>query len=440
MKETLVPILHFIRGKVNAGIILLLVTVVAMIVANSPFADDYFALFEETKISIDFKIWSLSKPLYYWINDGLMAIFFFLVGLEVKREIMIGELSTVKKALLPILAAIGGMLIPAGIFVLINYNNPQYIDGWAIPMATDIAFAMGILALLKSRVPAELKIFLTSLAIVDDIGAVLTIAVFYTGEIALTYLGISLACWLLLFLLNRLGVRNLWIYILIGILGVWYPMLLSGVHATIAGVLVAFTIPLQRKFDLGEFAKRAKANLEEFAETDYKEEHPVLGSRQYQLLENLQTKIEGVSSPLQRMEHNIHNFTLYFIMPLFAFANTGIRLTDFDFGLLFNSQLAVGVMAGLVVGKVVGIVAFVWVFQKTGVIQIPSSLTWRHILGASFLAGIGFTMSIFITDLAFHGDTLVTISKVAILLASLFAGLVGFGLLRGGKAVVEQEG
>ncbi|MCI4671230.1 MAG: Na+/H+ antiporter NhaA [Bacteroidia bacterium] len=428
--EAIKPIFRFIKKEINSGIVLIAVSILAMIVANSQWAKGYFELFEDTYISIDFHLWSLKKPLHYWINDGLMAIFFFMIGLEVKREVMIGELSSFKKALFPMVGAIGGMLVPALIFFLININNPTYINGWAIPMATDIAFALGILALLRSQAPPELKVFLTSLAIVDDIGAVLTIAVFYTDDISLTYLLLAFGSWAFLLLLNTLRVRITWLYILIGILAVWYPLLLSGVHATVAGVMVALAIPLRRAAHRDEFISNVGAALNNFKNNSEGESIYTLNSNQYDAVEDIKEYSRKVSSPLQSMEHNIHEFTLYFIMPVFAFANTGIQLSTIELGELASNPLSQGIFLGLVAGKVIGILGFVFIFQKLKIINIPESLSWRHLLGGSFLAGIGFTMSIFISELAFHGDDLIPISKVSILCASIVAGVVGYLILK----------
>ncbi len=429
MKDIVKPILRFIKHKINAGVVLLLATVAAMIVANTPLSDFYFNLFEKTYIDFKFEFWNLSKPLYYWINDGLMAVFFFLIGLEVKREIKIGELSTPKKALLPTIAAIGGMVVPALIFVLFNRNNHLYINGWAIPVATDIAFALGVISLLGKRVPVELKIFLTSLAVVDDIGAVLTIAVFYTADISFYYLIIALAVWIVLFVLNKAGVRNIWIYIVIGIFGVWYPLLKSGVHATIAGVLVAFTIPMARKYNLKRFVDNVQISLNQF-KNYFRPKKTMLTPEQYDSIDDIKNYCNKVSSPLQRLENGLHKFTFYFIMPLFAFANTGIKFEDFDFNLFASRNLPLGIFSGLVFGKVIGISLFVFIFHKLKLIKLPLNVSFRQIIGAGFLAGIGFTMSIFIAELAFHNDELINISKVSILFASLIAGIIGFFMLR----------
>lgn len=430
MLNQLQPIFKFIKSQINAGIVLIAVTVLAMLIANSPLSQYYFDLFEKTYISIDFYLWQLSKPLYYWINDGLMAIFFFLIGLEVKREILIGELSSPQKAMFPMVGAIGGIAFPAAIFISINWGNSVYLNGWAIPTATDIAFALGIITLLKTKAPIELKIFLTTLAVIDDIAAVLAIAIFYTSDIAFTYLIISFAGLGLLFILNKLGVRYLWIYLIIGLLAVWYPMLKSGVHATIAGVLLAFTIPFKRNVNTETFIEKVRGALDNFRQSSNKESQLKLNANQYSALTEIMEAADNVSSPLQNLEHNLHNFTLYFIMPLFAFANTGIMFEDFDLGTLVTSNLSFGIFFGLFVGKVLGISLFVWIAKKFKIIVIPKTINFQQIIGAGFLAGIGFTMSIFITDLAFHGDELIIVSKISILFASLLSGFTGYFLIK----------
>jgi len=427
--EAIKPIFRFIQKEINSGIILIIATILAMIIANSPWAHFYFELFEETKISIDFQLWSLNKPLHYWINDGLMAIFFFMIGLEVKREILIGELSSIKKSLFPLVAALGGMIVPALIFVAINFDNPKYINGWAIPMATDIAFALGILAVLGSKAPTELKVFLTSLAIVDDIGAVLTIAIFYTDDISFLHLGIALGSWGFLLLLNQLKVRLTWVYLVVGVLAVWYPLLLSGVHATVAGVMVAFAIPLWRQVDTSAYIAKVQDALGNFHRYSGGEDVYKLNSEQYDAVEDIKSYSRKVSSPHQILEHNIHDFTLYFIMPLFAFANTGIELKSIDLNTLVTTPLAQGIFFGLLIGKVVGILSFIFIFDRLGIIKIPPTLSWQHLIGGGFLAGIGFTMSIFISELAFHGDLLIPLSKVSILTASVFSGLLGYTII-----------
>ncbi len=424
------PIVRFIQKEVNSGIVLVFVTALAMLVANLPIRELYFHFFEETIISVDFQFLTLSKSLHHWINDGLMAIFFFLIGLEVKREILIGELSTPKKALFPMIAALGGMLVPALIFTGFNFNEADQINGWAIPMATDIAFALGIITLLKSKVPMELKIFLTTLAIIDDLGAVVTIAFFYTNDISMNFLLLALAGCLVLWGLNKVGVRVLWPYVLIGILVVWYPLLKSGVHATIAGVLVAFTIPLRRAVNAEYFVAKVRGSVDEFWANSEDESRYKLNASQYSTIGAIEEICDKVTSPLQHLEHNLHNFTLYLIMPLFAFANTGIFLKEFDFSSLTSSTLSMGIFFGLFMGKVIGITLFTFIFHRLKLIIIPPSISWMQLIGAGFLAGIGFTMSIFITELAFHDNGLGVVSKVSILLASIVSGIVGYVILK----------
>jgi NhaA family Na+:H+ antiporter len=322
------------------------------------------------------------------------------------------------------------MVLPALIFLIFNSSDPIHSKGWAIPMATDIAFVLGILSLMKNRVPLSLKVFLTTLAIVDDLGAVLTIAFFYTSKISFTYLIIAFSGWLLLWIINRVGVRSFWVFLIIGIFCVWYPLLKSGVHATIAGVLVAFTIPVNRKYRISEFVEKVGNSLNELQDSPGNEKQTLLKSKQYHAVEEIKTHCEKVSSPLQNLEHGLYNFTFYFIMPLFAFANTGIRLGDIEFGSLFQNNLATGIFSGLFLGKIAGIVGFVWIFRKLGLLAFPEGVNWKHIIGAGFLAGIGFTMSIFITDLAFHGDQLISFSKIAILTGSMCAGVVGYFILK----------
>jgi NhaA family Na+:H+ antiporter len=432
-QKALTPIVKNIGQHVNSGTILLLSTIAALIVANSPLSKFYFDLFEDTYLSIDFHFWHLKKPLYYWINDGLMAIFFLLIGLEIKRELIIGELSSLQKALVPLVAAIGGMVVPALFYVGVNFANPDIIDGWAIPMATDIAFALGIMAILGKKVPIELKVLLTSLAIVDDLGAVLTIAIYYTDSIEMGYLVLSIVSWIGLFLLGRMGVRSLPVFILIGVLLVWYPMLKSGVHATVAGVMVAFTIPIRRKHDTGGFLKNIGESIERFRKGSEEKEGRLLNHEQYVAIEHIEDHCKDVTSPLQRLEHQLHTITLYGIMPLFAFANTGIDFSTVNFAEVSSSGLSVGIILGLFLGKVVGIVSFIYLFRGLKIIQLPQKLILNQYIGAGFLAGIGFTMSIFITDLAFHGADIADTAKMAILLASLLSGIVGFTILARSK-------
>lgn len=360
---------EFFESEKAGGIVLVFVTMLSLTLANSPLQLDYINFWE-------FDLGG--HTLVHWINDGLMTIFFLLIGLELEREVYVGELSSVKKASLPILGAFGGMLVPVGIFILLNLNSGIF-TGAGIPMATDIAFAIGILSLLGSRVPTALKVFLTALAVIDDLGAIIVISIFYTSNIVLSNLIIALAIYLILIILNRLKVHSLIPYIVGGIV-MWYFMLHSGVHATITGVLLAFAIP----FGNGR--------------------------------EN---------SPSHYLQHKLHKPVAFFILPVFALANTCITIgADWQNGLLQSNSL--GIMAGLVFGKPLGIVLFSFIGVKLGLSALPSNLKWGSIIGTGFLGGIGFTMSIFITMLAFDTSPLANSSKIAILIASFIAGTIGF--------------
>lgn len=429
MAKLLYPIILSIKKQMNGGIVLLIATIAALGIANSPFKQYYFDFFEQTHISIDFMLWDLDKNLLHWINDGLMSIFFLLVGLEIKRELVLGELSSVKKALVPFIAAMGGMVVPALVYSLLNFTSADFAAGWAIPMATDIAFALGIIALLGKKVPIEIKILLTSLAIVDDLGAIVTIAVFYTDTVLWMYLLVALISWLMLFVLNRAGVRVYWIYIVIGILGIWYPMLMSGVHATVAGVLLAFTIPIDRKCNARKFAKKIKETIKNFSDLPRPERTRILSPEQYASVEAIRGYCSNIASPLQRLEHSLHAMAIYVVMPVFAFANTGVDFSQIDLGALAQSSLAIGIVLGLAGGKALGIVGFLWLFGKLGVISRPANAAKTQIVGMGFLAGIGFTMSIFISDLAFPGTELAVQAKTAVYIASVLAGVIGYVIL-----------
>lgn len=363
----------FFNNEKSGGLLLLFVTIISLYLANSSFQTEYIAFWER-----DLNGHSIT----HWINDGLMAIFFLLIGLELEREIYHGELSSIKNASLPIMAAFGGMLIPAVIFLALNFGTATQ-NGAGIPMATDIAFAIGILSLLGNKVPASLKVFLTALAVIDDLGAIIVIAVFYTTTIAFVNLAIALGIWALLFVLNRMKVQNLIPYLIGGVI-MWYFMLNSGVHATITGVILAFVIP----FGDG-----------------------------------------GKNSSSYKLQHFLHKPVAFVILPLFAIANTSIAIqSDWHQGLSHSNTL--GIILGLVVGKPLGIILFSAIGVSAGFCSLPKSLKWAHILGAGMLGGIGFTMSIFITILAFHDPETIVFSKIAILIASILSGLFGFVYLK----------
>ncbi len=418
---------EFIREEGGGGILLLLATAVALAWANSPWADSYEALWS-TPFSVGIGPWTLSKDLFHWINDGLMAIFFFVVGLEIKREILVGELSKPRQALFPIVAALGGMVVPAILYIAFNLGGPGE-NGWAIPMATDIAFALGVLSLLGKRAPFALKVFLTAVAIVDDIGAVLVIAIFYSHDIvwlSLLVAGLALAA---LFLLNWLSVRNLLPYALLGG-AVWLAFLHSGVHATIAGVLVAAAIPANPRIDRKSFLKRSYAYLKTFEDSGGSELNILTNSQQRAAVRELEEAAEKVGSPLQRLEHGLHPWVAYAIMPIFALANAGVGLIGGQ-GAALLTPIGLGVVAGLALGKQLGITLFSWFFSRLGLVSRPRGLRWRHIYGAAWLGGIGFTMSLFITDLAFADPALVLAAKLGILSASALSALGAAAVLLG---------
>jgi NhaA family Na+:H+ antiporter len=382
----------------------------------------YFDLWN-TGMTVGVGSFIVDKPLLLWINDGLMAIFFFVVGLEIKREILVGELASPKKAALALAGAVGGMLVPAGIYALVNAGGPG-IGGWGIPMATDIAFALGVLALMGKRAPLALKIFLTALAIVDDLGAVLVIAIFYTAKVKTGFLIMGAVVFVLLLLGNRFGVRRTSFYVVLGIL-LWVAFLKSGVHATVAGVLLALTVPARRVIDAPSFLERARELIDGFArDVQPGRVHP--STDQVDALHALEDSVEKLDTPLHRMEHALHGWVAFFIMPVFALANAGVALTG---GVNLTSPVTLGIILGLFLGKQVGVTLFAWVSVKLGWAELPAGVTWRQVYGVSLLCGIGFTMSLFIANLAFAEAVLLDGAKLGILTASVVSGIAGWLLL-----------
>jgi NhaA family Na+:H+ antiporter len=416
----------FVQNEAFSGILLITSAAIALLWANSPFSEQYFGLWQ-TKFTIGFGESAISKPLILWINDGLMAFFFFVVGLEIKREIIVGELSSLKKASLPIFAAIGGMLVPALFFVLFNLGK-ESISGWGIPMATDIAFSLGILALLGTRVPLSLKIFLTALAIVDDLGAVLVIALFYSSKLSLANLSLGILFLLIMVLMNRLGVRNMLAYGLIGIVGVWLAFLLSGIHATIAGILAALTIPASTKIDTKVFKERLN-NLVLGLKSSDSGQQLMLSEEQQDVLHDIKETCSHYEAPLQSLEHALHPWVVYLIMPVFALSNAGVQLSE-NIGEVLFHPISLGIAFGLLIGKPVGIFLLSWLAVRFGFASLPENTNWRQILGLGLLAGIGFTMSLFISSLAFTNPEWITAAKVGILMGSILAGFLGYMLLR----------
>ena len=426
---------RFARAEAAGGLVLLACTALALAWANSPWAESYFHLWE-VPLTIGTPAFGLTESLHHWINDGLMAVFFFLVGLEIKREMLVGELASLRQAALPIAAAIGGMVVPAGLYALLNPRGAG-AAGWGIPMATDIAFALGILALLGDRVPLALKVFLAALAIVDDIGAVLVIAIFYTASISWTSLGVAAVVLAALLTINRAGVRHPAPYALLG-LALWVAFLASGIHATIAGVLLAMTIPARTRIDPQEFADQVREGLVGFEQASGAGVSALTNSPQQEAIHHIEDACEGAQSPLMRLEHALHGVVAFVIMPLFALANAGVRLGG-DAAGAFSETVTLGIIAGLVVGKPLGITLASWLVVRSGVAVLPAGTSWRLVHGASWLAGVGFTMSLFIAGLAFPEPRLVDASKLGILAASLVAGFVGWSLLRSAPPVRAVE-
>ena len=383
MDKAFSRIQEFIRLETSGGVVLMVAAIFAMIIANTPLSATY-DLILGTYIKVGIGNFEIAKPAILWINDGLMAIFFFLVGLEIKREVLAGELSSFDKAILPIMAAIGGMAVPGIIFAIVNWGTPENLNGWAIPTATDIAFALGILALIGSRAPIALKIFLLAIAIIDDLGAIVIIAIFYTSELSINALSISMIGFAAAVALNRLGIQRTAPYLLVGII-MWVFVLKSGVHATLAGVLIAFTIPLKAK-----------------------------------------TEDEAL---LYKMEHGLHPWVAFLILPVFAFANAGVNFRGIGIDDLLQ-PLTLGIAVGLFLGKQIGIFLATWIGVKSGIARLPENVSWKHVYGVACLTGVGFTMSLFIGSLAFTTADAMNAVRLGVVLGSVLSGIIGYLLLK----------
>jgi len=376
----------FLRLESAGGIILIFAALLAIILANSPL-QSYYALLINTPVEVKVGALEIAKPLLLWINDGLMVVFFFMIGLELKREFIEGELSDKKNIILPGIAALGGMLVPALIYIYFNFDDDTALQGWAIPTATDIAFALGVLSLLGSKVPTSLKVFLTSLAIFDDVGAIIIIAIFYTSNISTTSLAIVLICLPILFLINKRNPASTSVYIMVGVV-MWVAMLKSGVHATLVGIILAMFIPMRSKTD-----------------PDY--------------------------SPVKRMEHDLHSLVAFFVLPVFAFANAGVDFSGVGTEQLFHG-VPLGIALGLLIGKQIGVFGFCWLAIKLKLTQLPSGMSWMSLYGTAALCGIGFTMSLFIGSLAFEETNINLLfdDRLGILIGSLASGIIGYLVLR----------
>ncbi len=413
----------YIKIESFSGILLFVITIAALVWANSEYSSTYFSLLHY-HIGLHFGDFEISKSLTHWVNDGLMTIFFFLIGLEIKREVLIGELNTLKKASLPIFAAVGGMFVPYLVFKFLN-SDPEAASGWGIPMATDIAFTLAILQILGKRIPNSLRIFLTAFAIIDDLGAIVIIALFYGESLNFIFLSIGLGLILGLFLLAKFNLFNKYVTMLVGIV-IWGLFLKSGIHPTISGVLIAFTIPIRQKINEDVFTIKLTEILENLKLANITKQ-PILSKEQVQILNRLSTYKEEFQSPLQGLEGKLHYWVAYLIMPIFAFVNSGIYVSDSS-SLVFSHIANIGI--ALFIGKVLGIFSLSYLAIKLKIANLPSNVNLKQIWGIASMAGVGFTMSIFVAQLAFlNNEVLLNSSKLGVLLGSAVSAIVGSFLL-----------
>jgi NhaA family Na+:H+ antiporter len=423
-RRIMTPFEEFLHRQTTSGLLLMAMAVLALILANGPFAETYVKILQ-TYIGIGFGDWELKMSLHHWINDGLMVFFFFVVGLELKREFLVGELANPRNAALPIAAAIGGMVVPALFYFALNPSGDA-AAGWGIPMATDIAFAVGAMVLLGTRAPKALVTFLVALAIVDDLGAVMVIAVFYTETIAMLPLSFAVFLFVVLLGLNRSGVRNSIPYFLVSVL-LWYALLLSGIHATLAGVIGAMIVPAYPKYNPERFSAHVRSLMDRFDASHEAGKSVLTNIALRTEIQALRNGVIGVEAPLQRLEHYWHMPVAFVVIPIFALANAGIAIDVGALGATLNNPVMLGVMLGLILGKFIGITGASWLAIRLGLAILPRGVRFTQIAGASLLAGIGFTMSIFIAQLAFEGqDEMLLMAKTGILIASFLAGVTGF--------------
>lgn len=420
--RVLAPLRSFIHSSVAGGVVLIVAAVAAIVWANSPWASSYDDLWH-TELGIRIAGFEFMRDLHFWVNDALMAVFFLVVGLEIKREVLVGELASFRRAAFPVAAAAGGAVVPAVLYLVVVGPGSPEARGWGVPMATDIAFALGVLALLGRRAPVALRIFLTAFAIVDDLLAVLVIALFYTGGVEIGALGAAALVFVVLLGANRLGVRNPLVYALLGI-ALWVAIDASGVHATVAGVLLALTIPARTRIDPGRFMTSVREKLDDF---NHDAEETPIADRHAALWE-LEEVVDHAQAPMLRMEHALHPWVSFLIVPVFALANAGVPLGD-DLGRLLGDPVVLGVVLGLVLGKQLGITAFAWLVVRTGIAALPSGVSWQQIYGVAWLGGIGFTMSLFVGELAFADPAALDAAKTGILAASIVSGVGGYLIL-----------
>lgn len=415
---------RFLHSPWSGGVVLVIFAVLALILANLPWTKEFYHHLREANLTVGF----ISKSIEEWVNDWLMVLFFFYVGLEIKREIIAGQLSKPKQAVLPIVAAIGGMVVPGLIYNFFNQGEATHA-GWGIPMATDIAFAIGVLSLLGNRVPVSLKVFLTAAAIVDDLGGMLVIALFYSTSINYYLLAAAAAILLLMIVLNRLNVYRMGFYLIPSII-LWVLFLFSGVHATLSGVLVAMTLPSTPRFSQPYFIYKARFIVESFRHHQRTGTEVLANPRQLNDLFRMRHIAMNSISPSQRLEHSLHHTVAFFIMPVFALVNAGVEIANLGELKVLSHPQGLGIFFGLVVGKPIGIMLFSWIMVKLGWGQLPAGSDWKSMLGVAILGGIGFTMSIFIDNLAFHDPSVVDTGKIAILIASFTAAIIGLVYMR----------
>ena len=424
------PALQFADTEAAGGIVLLAAAIIALLWANSPWSESYFT-FWNTQLSIELGQFHFEETLKGVVNDGLMAVFFFVVGMEIKRELVIGELNGARKAALPVMAALGGMVIPALIYVsFVISTGGDALNGWGIPMATDIAFSVGVIALLGSRVPVGAKLFLLALAIVDDIGAILVIAIFYTANLSLLWIAVAIGVLLAIFAARKAGIRSMLLYVPLSLI-VWFAFLESGVHATIAGVILGLMVPAHALYSDQDFRRRAGWILDRY---DMDAASPRARERLDQDALELEAIARESVPPIERFEYRLHRFSSFIVVPLFALANAGIRFSDFDVLEAILSPVALGVSVGLVLGKPIGIAAATWIGLRLNLGELPRGVNFSHVIGVGMLAGIGFTVSLFIAELAFRNSAMAEVltneAKIGIFLGSAIAGFVGYFVMR----------
>lgn len=422
------PLQRFIHKEASGSRVLLLCVLIGLIWINLPFGDSY-TNFWNTYIGFSIGSYDFHQSLLHWINDGLMAIFFFLIGLELKRELIVGGLTDLKEASLSIIAAIGGMILPAIIYLIFNPPRSEGANGWGIPISTDIAISLGILALFSYNIPRKLKLLLTSIAIIDDIGAILIIAIFYSSQIQWIFLLVSALIIIGLYSFNRIGVRKNIVYIIPGIL-LWFFIFQSGIHSTLSGILLAITIPATKRIDVDEFQEITTKTLGYISEIDLSEGDTVVYSRYKASIKALEEGFSNILTPLELIEHKLINWVVFFIVPLFGLANSGIAFSSLS-SESFSANIFLGVFLGLLIGKPLGMITFSYIYSKTKFFNLPTNVNWLQLIGIGFLAGIGFTMSNFIASLAFQAtDNLLDTAKIGILLASVISALIGYLIIR----------